>query len=277
MMATIQLKITWHQTNDTILFDIINQDICEWFVEKSKTVGNNQYSLGDQVIDGIKRKKDVDELIQEEIDYVSTVNSILSKLKLPQFELPTNWYDQSQLNMLHKIWAQTRKDLPKLTELLYKIDKKYFEAYQEMNCHIHEIEDSFKYVFRDPVHWRQDNPFKDKFYEWHEAHLYLEYPGHGRYAFEKFKNLDDGDNIEIDNVNWDNVDSYLGVNLRRPYKLEPPTEFLEWCNKFNLVPHTRTIPLANVADWRNSLAQSRQIMAKNVKINNNQFCLDLIH
>jgi len=272
-----QLKITWNTTNDTILFDVINQDICEWFVDKSKTVGNNQYFLGDQIIDLLRQKKDTTALIEEEKQYVNLVNSVLTKLHLPTFETPTNWYDQTQLNTIHKSWSQTRQTIPKLTELLYKIDKKYFEAYQEMNCHIHLIEDSFRYVFRDPVHWRLDNPFKDKFFDWEEANLYLLYPGHGRYAFEKFVNMDDQEDILLDDVNWDNVDSYLGIHLKRPYKFEPPREFLDWCQKKNLVPHTRIIPLANVADWRNTLTKARQIVAENVKIQNNYLHLDLIY
>jgi len=122
-----------------------------------------------------------------------------------------------------------------------------------------------------------DNPFKDDFFEWEESNLYLLYPGHGRYAFEKFVNMDDAEDILLDNVNWDNVDSYLGIHLKRPYKSEPPKEFLDWCKEKKLIPHTRTIPLANVADWKNNLAKARQIVAENVKIHNNYFYLDLIY
>jgi hypothetical protein len=166
--------------------------------------------------------------------------------------------------------------MPTLTELLYKIDKKFFEAYQEMNCHIHLIEQSFKYKFRDGVHWRTDNPFKDKAYDWEVCHLYLEYSGHGRGAFEKYQWLDDGDNMYKDNNNWDNIDSYLGMELGRPYKITPPDDFLHWCKEKNLVSHGYTLPLANLTDWRNTLTSARKIVTENVKIKDNYFSLKIV-
>jgi hypothetical protein len=272
----MQLKLTWNATQDFLLFDIINQDLAAWFVEQTNTVGVNRYELGDQIIDLFNKKTDADQLIQEEIAYVDTVNEILAKLKLPQFTKPTNWHDQHQLNRLHKDWGNTRKQLPKLTELLYKIDKKYYQAYQEMNCHIHLIESAFQYDFRDNTHWRVDNPFKDTFFDWQVCHLYLKYPGHGRHAFEKFRNFDEQEDIYEDDVNWTNIDSFLGMNLVRPYHLEPPTEFLDWCKTFNMVPHERTIPLANLTDWPNTLKDARQVVSQNVKITDNYFCLEIV-
>lgn len=272
----MRLKLTWKATQDELLFDVINNDVVSWFVEKSNTHGKNRYESGDQVIDDLVKPQDTEILIKQEIEYVNTVNEILTKLKLPKFALPTNWFDQSQLNKLHKDWAETRIQQPRLTELLYKIDKRYYEAYQEMNCHIHLIERSFQYRFRDTTHWRIDNPFKDKFYEWNTCHLYLEYPGHGRNAYEKFQWIDDGQDIERDTNNWDNIDSFLGMNLVRPYKVEPPQEFLEWCKQQNLVPHGYTLPLANLCDWRNQLDKARNIVTKNVKIADNYFLLEVI-
>lgn len=272
----MRLKLTWKATHDELLFDVINDDLASWFIEQSATHGNNRYETGDQVIDSILHSHDTQTLIDQEVEYVTTVNSVLTKLKLPTFSLPTDWFDQKQLNNLHKNWAQTRYQIPKLTELLYKIDKKYFEAYQEMNCHIHLIEKSFQYRFRDRVHWRIENPFKDISYDWEVCHLYLEYPGHGRNAYEKFQWMDDDIDMSRDLNNWDNIDSFLGMQLSRPYKIDPPKEFLSWCKKHNLTPHGYTIPLANLTDWQNELSQARNIMTKNVKMKDNYFSLELI-
>jgi hypothetical protein len=272
----MQLKLTWARTQDFLLFDIINKDLAVWFVDQSQRLGNN-YSSGNQVIDIIQQSADTERLIQEEIAYIDTVNEILTRLKLPVFNKPTNWYDQTELNTLHKDWANTRYTNPKLTELLYKIDKKFFEAYQEMNCHIHVIERSFKYRFRDPHHWSMDNPFKSNSYDWEVAHLYIEYPGHGRCAFEKFEWLDINDaTMWNDNNNWTNIDSFLGMNLVRPHKLTPPEEFLAWCKEKNLVPLGYSIPLANLADWKDNLTTAKQLVTKNIKIKENSFSLELV-
>jgi hypothetical protein len=270
----MKILLTWKSTNDTLLFDVINPDLASWFVQTSQQLGN-QYSLGDQVIDTIHEKSATNKLIQEEIAYIKTVNKQLALLKMPIFDLPSNWCDQRQLNKLHKDWGETRLKWPKLTELFYKIDKKIFEAYQEMNCHIHLIENSFLYRFRDPTHWRVDNPLKDKSYDWEVCHLYINYPGHGREAFEKFQNLDTYDDIYRDNVNWDNIDGYVGINLVRPYKETLPQEFLDWCKEKKLTPHTRTLPLANLVNWEENLTAARQIITENVIIQDNYFSLEI--
>lgn len=270
----MQIKLTWKKTNDILIFDVINQDLAEWFVQTSCRYGN-QYSVGDQTIDVIKRPLESADLIQQEINYINTVNHHLRLLKMPEFELPNNWYDQQQLNKLHKDWAETRIKWPKLTELFYKINPELYVAYQEMNCHIHLIEESFCYGFRDPSNWRVSNPFKNNNYDWEICHLYLHYPGHGREAFEKFKSMDIYDDIDRDSVNWDNVDAFIGLNLVRPYKLVPPAEFLEWCNEKELTPHTNTIPLANISNWKENLTIARQLTAKNVKLQDNYFSLEI--
>jgi hypothetical protein len=268
----MKLKIIWQATGDELLFDITNKEFVKWFVEISQQRGN-RYSVGDQIIDQISAPKNTQSLIDEEIKYIDTVNTALASLKMPIFAKPDNWYDQRQLNTLHKEWSKTKLKWPRLTELLYKLDKKLFEAYQEMNCHIHLIESSFVYSFRDQTNWRVPNPFKDQYFPWESSNLYVKYPGHGRFAFEKFVNLDVYDDILDDDCNWDNVDAYIGMNFRRPYQKTPTTEFLNWCKEKNLVPFDGTISLGNLADWEHSLTTARQVNEKNVNITDNYFSL----
>jgi hypothetical protein len=272
----MKIQLTWTATNDILLFDVINNDLTHWFVQTSQQLGNS-YKVGDQVIDTLRRYLDTNKLIQEEIAYIETVNKQLTRLKMPIFDMPSNWYDQQQLNKLHKDWGETRLKWPKLTELFYKTDKKIFEAYQEMNCHIHLIEDSFEYQFRDPTHWRVSNPFKDNNYDWEVCNLCIHYPGHGRFAFEKFRNMDIYDDIYRDNVNWDNIDAFIGIKLVRPYKETPPGEFLDWCKEKKLTPHTATLPLGNLVDWEHDLTRARQVMTENVIIKDNHFSLEIIN
>jgi hypothetical protein len=159
---------------------------------------------------------------------------------------------------------------------LYKLDKKYYEAYQEMNCHIHLIEQSFQYRFRDNTHWRVPNPFQNQIQQWQVCHLYLEYPGHGRNAYEQFQWMDDSADASRDSNNWDNIDAFLGMNLVKPYRVDPPTEFLDWCKKQNLVPHGYTQPIANLVGWQKQLPSARNIVTKNVTIQDNYFSLAII-
>jgi len=271
----MRIKLIWEKTGDCLSFDVINEDIAIWFIEQSKTIGDNKYSPGNQVVDKILSKRHTDKLIEEEKEYISIVNRGLASLKMPLITEPENYYDQKQLNRLHKDWAETREKWPKLTELFFKLDKKLFEAYQEMNCHIHLIERSFEYRFRDSAHWRIPNPFKENAYDWEVCHLYIEYPGHGRQAFEKFEWLDHDDDMQRDINNWDNIDSFVGINLVRPYKKVPPPEFLLWCQEKNLVPMEYTLPLANLTDWKENLTKARQVFTENAIIEGNYFALEI--
>jgi len=272
----MQIELVWNKTQDRLLFDVINLDLAEWFVDTSQRLGNC-YAVADQKTDQPKRTHNTEKLILEITHDIDQVNKFFASMRQPAISIPNNWCDQSQLNRLHKDWAHTRKAWPRLPNMLYKLDQLLFDSYQEMNCHIHLIENSFCYEFRDASHWRVDNVFRDHRYDWEACHLAIAYPGHGRSAFEKFENLDDDlEDIEIDNCNWDNVDAFVSVDLGRPYKLTPPPEFLEWCQERNLVPHTHTLPLANLADWRNTLTQSRTMFMNNTKIPNNYFSLATI-
>jgi hypothetical protein len=274
----MKIKLRWQQTNDELLFDIINQDMACWFVETSQQLGN-QYAIGDQATDIPLRRHNTDQLMCELDQHVDRVNEFLIRMKQTfLISKPTNWYDQKQLNKLHKDWAATRRQWPKLPNMLYKLDPTLFDCYQKLNCHIHLIERSFYYRFRDPSNWRVDNIFKNNIFPWEVCHLSIEYAGHGRHSFEKFEYLDeDLSDIEIDNCNWDNIDAWIGVNLTRPYVLTPPEEFLNWCQDKNLVPNNYTIPLANLSDWRNTLTEARTVFAKNIKMQDNYFTLEIIN
>jgi hypothetical protein len=272
----MKIKLQWHLTQDYLLFDVINPELVEWFVLQSNHYGND-YANADMITDLPLRGDDPDILISEISQAIDYINIFLIKLKIPTFVKPNNWYDQNELNRLHKDWATSRKLFPRLPELLFKVNKTAFDCYQQTNCHIHLIEKSFLFSLRAKTTWRQPNPFKDQFYNWENCHLWITYPGHGREAFEKFQNLDDNlEDIEIDNCNWDNIDSFFRVTLRRPFQYDPPKEFLDWCKERKLVPHQNHIPLGNLCDWRNTLTPARVIMSKNIKIPNNLCSLSLI-
>lgn len=271
----MKLSLIW-ESNDHLLFDVINEDLAYWFVETSDRLGN-KWNIADQITDVPLRSNDISKLISEINHAIDRVNAFFIKMKQQPINKPTNWFDQNQLNTLHKDWAQTRKLWPKLPEMLFKIDKSLFDCYQQMNCHIHLIEKASVYSLRDETNWRVNNPFKDTFFNWKQCHLSIEYPGHGRNAFEKFQNYDINlDDIEIDNCNWDNIDAYIQFDFRRPYNISPPEDFLAWCHEKSLVPHTHSIPLANLSDWQNNTTLSKEIFHKNMNITNNYAKLEII-
>ena len=272
----MKITATWSKTNDQLIFQSINDELSIWFVQQCQKLGN-RFAIGTQVTDIPRRSQNTSTLISEIEHDVDRVNEFLPKIRQPRISKPTDWCDQDQLNNLHKAWARTREQVPHLPELLWKLDRSLYDCYQEMNCHIHLIETSFNYAFRDnETHWRVDNPFKDTFYDWQSCHLYISYPGHGRAAFEKFQSLDK-DVYQDDNCNWNMIDSYIGISLSRPYKTTPPSEFLSWCKIYDLVPHTYTLPLANLEDWQNNLSNSRNVVMNNVIIPDNHFSLEIFN
>lgn len=268
----MQITATWNKTNDQLIFESINHDLCQWFVQICQDK-NTKFFVADMITDVPMRAESSLQLIKEISDAIDVVNPFMKKLRLPEFNKPNNWFDQYQLNRLHKDWARTRNEIPNLPVLMYKMDKAIFDAYNQTNCHIHLIENSFHYDFRSNSDaWRVENPFKDTFVDWQVCNLFMPYPGHGRHAFEKFRNFDQ--EVELDDLcNWDNIDSYVQVNLVRPYQLTPPAEFLIWCKQHNLVPHGNHLPLANLKDWETGLTEARGIVTKNIDIEDNYFTL----
>jgi len=272
----MRIKITWNKTHDSLIFDCINEKVAEWFVTTAQQLGNN-FSTADMITDVPLRGQDVPTLAAELSAAIDLVNSFLPKIKQPEIEKPTDWYDQQQLNKLHKDWARSRATVPDLPQALHKIDRRIFDAYNQTNCHVHLIERAFKYSFRDNKnHWRVENPFKDLAPEWQVCHLSIDYAGHGRHAFEKFE-FNDTDIYTDDMCNWDNIDSFVTINLRRPYKFEPPQEFLQWCQQNgNLVPHHYDLPVANLQNWETELAQARATVINNKDVPENYFSFELM-
>lgn len=272
----MKIKATWTKTTDSLIFDCINEDLAEWYVNTAQELGNN-FSTANMITDIPKQADDTSRLIEEITTDIDLVNSFMPKIKQEIITKPTDWCNQQQLNRLHKDWARSRATVPTLSKALFKMDKKLFDSYHEMNCHIHLIEKSFHYDFRDNEnHWRVPNPFMNTYYDWQECHLSIKYPGHGREAFEKFINCDN-DVHKDDLCNWDNIDSCIGMNFRRPYKFTPPQEFLHWCKKHgDLVPHRSELPLANLEDWENNLTKARSTIIKNKDLIHNYFSLSII-
>jgi hypothetical protein len=268
----MKITATWNKTDDRLIFESINDAVCQWFVQTCNE-RNTKFSTADMITDVPIRAESSLKLIAEINNAIDVLNKFMVKLKLPTITKPSDWFDQQQLNRIHKDWARTRHDYPKLPELLYKVDKEVFDSYNQTNCHIHLIENSFHHSFRDNNnHWRVENPFKNEFFDWHVCHLSLSYPGHGREAFEKFRNFDQ--EVFVDDLcNWDNLDSQISMNLVRPYRLLPPPAFLDWCQDQALIPHTNTLPLANLIDWETNLAEARSIITKNTEIQDNYFTL----
>lgn len=272
----MQIKLTWKQTNDHLLFDVINSDIALWFVETSQQLGN-KYARGSMATDLPRQSQSTEKLIAEISNSIDQLNQFFTSVRMPVITKPDNWCDQQQLNTLHKYWVETRLKWPKLDTMLYKINPVLFNQYHETNCHIHLIENSFRYEFRDNSHWRVDNQFKDKFYNWENCHLSIAYPGHGRHPYEKFEHLDDDPvNFDIDNCNWDNIDAFVNVEFVRPVKLTPPDEFLSWCKQKNLIPNTRMIPIANLTNWQSMLTTAKTMFVKNLKLTDNYFSLEMV-
>lgn len=270
----MQIKLTWSETDQHLNFDVINPDLAEWFVAKCHELGN-QFVTADTVTDVPERSDNTLSRIEEINQAIDAVNKFMASMKQPVFAKPQDWFDQQQLNQLHKDWAVSRIQTPRLSNMLYQIDRKLFDSYQEMNCHIHLIEKSFDNSFRDQTHWRVPNPFQLSRYDWHQCHLAIRYPGHGREPFEKFLN-NDQDVYYGDNCNWDNIDSFVQITLVRPYRMEPPQEFLTWCQELDLIPNTNQLPLANLTDWTSNLALARRLVTENSTIPGNCFSLDIV-
>lgn len=102
----MNIILTWHNSlswnsNERLVFDVINKDIATFFVETSEQLGN-EWTIGDQVTDIPRRKHDVLRLIDEINLDVDRVNEFLTNTGHNIIKKPDNWFEQKQLNKLHR-------------------------------------------------------------------------------------------------------------------------------------------------------------------------------
>jgi len=255
----MKLKLAWTKTGD--YFDIVatHPELAEWYVTKciehQTQFRNNSFREEHQ-------SRSVDPMIQEIQKNLDNLNVIFKKLKTNEIGKPNNFFDQRQLNQLHKEWIGIDQTYPGIDTLLYKVDSHLFESYHALNRQIHVLENSFRYRLRGIDYWQQPNPFFGQSFPMGVFNVMLDYIDHGRSSWEKFINFELSPNDHELNQ-WKHFGPAISINLVKPYVQEYPSEFVAYCAQHNIAMTYTQVPLGNV-EGLEQLATARAIMNKNL-------------
>jgi hypothetical protein len=257
------MKIYWSKTGDYFDVSPIDNDLSSWFVDQCK---HNDSGFSVNVFETENNQNSVDDLIDKLKNDIVKVNDILSKFKLPLFKEPTDYFNQFQLNELHKDWIRFIQTYPKSDSIFLKFN--IHHEFHEINRLIHCIETSFSYVMRCRSFWKEPNPFMDKQFPNGVFNVSIAYANHGKNSWEKFINFDD-DPKDYELNQWTHIGSYIKINLVRPYLTEFPKQFLEYCATNSIEPVSNLLPFGNLTGIKDNLAVTRQLMNRNIKLTEN--------
>lgn len=264
-------RFTWTKTGDHFDVEPIHQDLSAWFVEQCN-IQSNKFCTG--VYETDYNTPGIDTIIQKARHALATTNSVLNKFKFEPLAEP-NWFDQQELNSLHKAWINILQTHAGFETVLFHMNKPAYDQFHELNRLIHVIENSFRYELRTPNTWRVSNPFPAEMFDTGVFNVSILYVDHGRNAMEKFKNFDTNPN-DHELSAWRYIGASLEINLVRPYRDLKPQEFVEYCWKHNIKAQPDRLPFGNLVNCSETLALARKIMTHNHQLADNFLTIEIL-
>jgi hypothetical protein len=98
-------------------------------------------------------------------------------------------------------------------------------------------------------------------FSYDQCHVRIEYANLGRTTFDAWHN--DGDLTELNN--YSSIQFNIAVQLAKPHRVLPSPTYIEWCNQKNLQPLPGAIPLGNFSNYKDRLADLRQVVYRNLE------------
>jgi hypothetical protein len=251
-------RLTWSQTGDYFDVNPIDAELSAWFVDQCRI---HESGFKTNVFATDRQTNTATALIEQSKLDLCAVNGLLDKFQLPLLHID-DWFDQTQLNQLHKDWIALLRNNANIEHAMFNINEQVFDAFHRINRQVHSIESLFVYEMRCPSLWREPNPFMDRTFDTGVFNVSILYVDHGRNAKEKFVNFDDEPN-DHELSPWCNIGANIEINLSRPYFTQQPTEFLDYCAKHGIAAQDDRLPFGNLVDCKSNLANARQVMNRN--------------
>ena len=96
----------------------------------------------------------------------------------------------------------------------------------------------------------------------------------GRSSWEKYRNWDN--NItDNDTNNFTMLSGLIELNLEKPIKRDPPKEYVNWCQTYNVPVVGKSISLGNIVDLECRLTDIRKLLVRNNNEQRNQFFFEI--
>lgn len=287
--------IVFDNTGDEILFDPVNQDLLDFYLDHLDQLSLNSFlphdkNLGQNILSRIfKFKKTVTEINCWLYDLADT------KIELYDDE---QYLNQDLLNKMHADWVRSINqvyDIQKkrlqlnFSELAEKIHDMFpddiqmpplyvvidklgwRDLYDSLNNpHIHVLEgvfDNIRFTVSDSWTKIVDNPFDKKLLTNNHANLCISFNHLGRTLYNKYQNFDE--DLKFDDEN--SFNELLGdvtLSFKPSQTIPLSAEYVAWCKKNNREPIGHNLNIGNIPDLYRNVSKYRILVFKNLLAKN---------
>ena len=248
------MKVVWQNSGDYLDFSPMS-DVAEYYINSLGS--NNDFSIvKDETEFDISKIDDLTRSLEK-------INDFLKKLKMEPINIVGPLHEFNTINRIHEKWVKLhlhkpaistlaeklgfKQDLDGINELCHKIERMYFFIYKNYNEQV----------------WQIDNPFDTDVLDISKVNIVIEYGNLGRSTFNKWCVYDD--NIDdVDTNNYDKLGGKLEFTLARPYTINLPIEYLNYCKEKNIKPAGGWMPLGN---FTADMSKVREVFLKNMANN----------
>mgnify|MGYP003336199393 CR=1 FL=1 len=297
----MQFQIVFDRTGDVILFDSVNDEILEYYINCLNVQNHNSFEL---------TYPDVASKIQSSIH--SLHHSILQANEWTQTLLdciiPTgsdlDYLDPDRLNDYHANWANSlvqpydidsKRQQHNFSGLVEQIHDQFpddiryptlgtvlknlnlLDSYEKINLDIHAIEQSFnviRYNIRSQVPVEFKNPFKNQGLSNNHANIRLSFNHLGRTLYNKF--INQGTKVEFrDENNYNELIGCVDLILQPSQSINMSEEYKTWCRSQQREPLGQWLNFGNICDLDQNIAKYRAIVYQNI-LKKNNFTIQLL-
>lgn len=291
-------KLVFDCSGDEILFDPLNQQLLDFYIDQLNSQGLNSFHCSNS-----QHGSEIQNRIQKFKSCISEVNQWLYELAELQLDVcdDEQYLDQRLLNKMHA-------DLVNSQNLIYDIQKRrketnfsdlsekihdmfpddiqtpllgvvisklgFTEMYSSLNTHIHKLESMFQHItFSVSDTWTKiaNNSFDKTLLTNDHANLSLSFNHLGRTLHNKFVFFDN--NLEFDDENsFDELLGYVTLSLQPSQTIPLSAEYIAWCKQHARQPSGDNLNIGNIPNLYDNLTKYRTIIFRNL-LSNNKFLI----
>ena len=260
------VKLVWENTGDEITFIPTFPDLLDYYVTELDQRNSNKFFC---------KESNFDHSTVEDLQRcLASIQPLSTKIPMEIDDWSGDVYDQEYLNKLHRQWVKTGIRYPKLPILFKSMGKDV--DFRNINENIHLLENSFDCEF---INYK-DNPcqieniFGKNILSFGTTNLMLGFDNLGRSSWSKFINWDDNI-VDTDTNDFTCLSGRIELNLNRPLQIEPPIDYVNWCQSYDVPAVGHCISLGNIVDLDRDLTRIRKILVRNIYEQTNTFSFEI--
>jgi len=250
------MKLVFEKSGDFLSLDFLHNRLTDTWLQSLQQQNANRFCVRESYPMPVK-------LGQQVLDTIQAVNLKLPAFHIEPIELSADRVlDQRYMEHVHCRWQQLSRQHPNLRQIMNKMGVD-FDA---LNRLTHEIE-FYDHTLLEFDNMTDTRPLEINAmdhvdcFSYDQCHVRIEYANIGRTTFDAWHY--DGDLTELDN--FSTIQFNIAMQLVKPHQVLPSPTYIDWCNQNNLQPLPGAIPLGNFSNYKNQLADLRQVVYRNLE------------